>query len=84
MATSEIDITITQRPANKGEVTITQATLGQSPYLLVQVEQGEDGNMHVAIETGGGVPQDEEAIGHLLTLVRGALGPDEETEPAAQ
>lgn len=50
------------------EVTLTQPTLGLTPYVLVQVDRPDDA-LAVTVESGGGVPQDREAIVELLNIV---------------
>lgn len=80
MATSELNLKITMHADDAATVRV----LGALPYMLVEVGKGEDGDFELTIETGGGVPQEDEALDHLLSLMQIALERGEETEPAAQ
>lgn len=62
------------RPADEASL----RTLGALPYMLVEVDRGEGDGLELSIDTGGGVPQEDEALDHLLELMQIALDHGEE------
>ncbi|WP_162802082.1 hypothetical protein [Ornithinimicrobium murale] len=78
--TDDMTVGITMHPDDAAIVRM----LGALPYMLVEVGRGEDGGFELSIETGGGVPQEDEALDHLLNLMQIALERGEETARTAQ